>query len=821
MRLIRALQAVVDRYPSQMAVEDERESLTYESLWRRAQELSRRLLSDQSNYVLIQEPRSCRLLVRLLAVWLAGHAPLMLDPQTPPGRLQEILGQVKPRAFFQGDELIVYKAEALNSAEAVEYLVATSGSTGKPKLVMVGVGSLVPMLRSQIEAFQLDLQSKVLWMLSPGFDASFSDIGTALLSGAKLICGSQGIARELLGVLSEQGVTHLDIPPSLLLRFRPGEFPASLRCLVVGGEPSPAEFLGAWSKFHRVVAVYGPSEATVCASLSVVDEQWDRAYIGPPLPGVEFETQGGELLIGGSQVALGYLGEESSAFHQREGMAWYRSGDLVGSSPHWRHGFEFKGRRDRQVQLRGQRLELQEIELRASEILAHGEVVALVQEGILRLYWRQGSDPVGEELQLRRALSQAFAPSCLPGEYHPLRELPRGVSGKVDRGALPDLPCRGDLDSLQRISMSLDLERQGVISTDFLARQADRLACELSAPKRPSKRSKPRLLVTGLQGNLGRALEPLLQEDFKMWSLSRKQGGPRTLRGDLALPHFGLDPGEWEFLLREVDQVLHLAALLDLSKSYRELKAVNASCLAGLSKIGSPLHLASTMAVTLSALPASLAGEEAPDSESLVYGGYAQSKWVADRALALADFPGFTFRYGQLLGTPGVDLLATVIRGLRDLGSCPRVEQELPLYFDITPMDWAARETASALRQGTEARCLMFLRRGLQAHFQDLAELMVNRGLLERVEKDHFFALRPSTPSAAVALRALWKCQAQARPGFDLFLLGNLGLPFESTELARNCLESYLTAVLEAELPRAHRECPAEVPDESPTRPSA
>ena len=796
---------MVERHPYKTAVEDEKESLTYELLWQQAKELSLQLKSGDSHYVLIQEARSCRLLVRLLAVWLAGHAPLMLDPQTPTKRWEEVLQQVKPLAFFQREGVVVYDQD-LSSAQGVEYLVATSGSTGRPKMVMVGDGGLVPMLRSQIEAFQVGSESTVLWMLSPGFDASFSDIGTALLSGAKLLCGTPGIARELLGVLREQAVTHLDIPPSLLARFQPGEFPPSLRCLVVGGEPSRAETLRAWSKFHRLVAVYGPSEATVCASLSVVDEQWDRAYIGRPLPGVEFDTEGEQLLIGGPQVALGYLGEESAAFHARAGKTWYRSGDLVGPISHPRHGLEFKGRLDRQVKLRGQRLELQEIEARASEILSHGDVAVEFKEGRLRLYWRRGSDPVSEEFQLRRALSQVLPPTFMPSRFVSLVEFPRGASGKVDRQALPEIDYEGDLDSLQLISLFLDLERQGALSTDFLGRQAESLARSLSPPRVSSKPPRPRLLVTGLQGNLGSALGPLLQEDFEVWALSRSQAGPRTLRGDLALPRFGLDPEAWEFLCAEVDQVLHLAAGVDLSKSYRELKAVNATCLVDLSSPACPLHLASTMAVTLSAVPASL---EKQSGESLVYGGYAQSKWVADRALELAAFPGLTFRYGHLLGAPGADLLATVIGGLRDLGCGPRVRRNKTLFFDITPMDWAARKTAGYLRQGTGSRTLLYLRPGLQAHFQDLAEIMLSRGSIEQVENEDFFALTPPTQSAALALRALWKCRPRPRefrPDFDLFLLGNSGLAFESTELAKSYLESYITAVLEAELsiPSAH-----------------
>src|SRR5690606_30740695 len=165
------------------------------------------------------------------------------------------------------------------------------------------------------------------------------------------------------------------------------------------------------------------------------------------------------------------------------------------------------------------------------------------------------------------------------------------------------------------------------LSTDFLRREAESLVRDMKASRLSSerwlksepKRSKPRLLVTGLGGNLGSALDPLLQEDFEVWGLSRSQTGPRTLRGDLTLTQFGLETEEWEFLQGGIDQVLHLAALLDLSKSYSELRAANTSCLATLSGSSGQIHLASTLAVTLSAVPPSL---ETEAGETLVYGGY-------------------------------------------------------------------------------------------------------------------------------------------------------------------------------------------------------
>src|SRR5207244_2567933 len=122
------------------------------------------------------------------------------------------------------------------------YVIYTSGTTGRPKGVMVPHRGLVSLFDAQIAAFGLSPRSRVLLYLSLSFDASLSDIGTALLSGATLCIEPDEALRPapaLLRTLAERRITHLDLPPALLATLDPRDLPPALETLVIGGEPCP------------------------------------------------------------------------------------------------------------------------------------------------------------------------------------------------------------------------------------------------------------------------------------------------------------------------------------------------------------------------------------------------------------------------------------------------------------------------------------------------------------------------------------------------------------------------------------------------------
>ena len=747
MRLMEAIRQVVDRHASRPAVSDARITLSYRELWEEAH-LEARKLSRESPAAIIQESRSCRLVVKLLAAWLSGVPPLLLDPGTPSGRVSDVLEVLGTHQVPSG----------------TEYLVTTSGSTGMPKIVAIGQGSLHRVISGQIESFRINSESTVGWILSPGFDASLSDIGTALCAGARLVCSSSGRPDHL------DDITHLDIPPSLLSIHRPDDMPCTLKTLIVGGEPTPPETLREWARRFRVVSVYGPSEATICSSLVEVDEEWDRPYLGIPLPNVLYSVEGGELLIGGPTVGLGYVASSAdSFFFDGNGVRWYRTGDLVGQG-HPRFGLSFVGRKDRQVQLRGQRFEPAEVERRAASVV-NRPVACEVWNGQVVLFWESGDDVYCEEDRLKQALSLTLMPAWLPQHYLGLPRMPRNGAQKIDRIALKRLADQ----RLQRELTSLDSLQ--------LCLAAHREPAQTPLRKRGVKR--PALLVTGATGRLGQALLPHLESRFEVWALQRKMSGPQVLQADLGQPDFGLGPEQWSFLERQMKAVLHLAASVDLKLDLASLTSLNVTPLKRLVKLGKPVYFASSLAVPL-----------CTSDDSSVVGGYPRSKWLAEQALSKT--PGLTLRYGHLIGPPrGDELLTIVLRVLAEFGCCP-VSDAPRLCFDWTPLEWAAEETARLLTTEVPPRQTISIRKGRHFHLNDLADILVDGYGIRRVTPSEFATNPSPSPLASLAREALGKClEGLTNPAFDLFLLGNspdmLGT---SSRASTGELEAYVAQTL-------------------------
>lgn len=755
-----------------LAVVDGSEQVSYAELGRRVESQTRTLRrqSDgQPRFVTLREPRGIGFVVSLLALWSSGSVPVPLDPGIPQGRLGEI------------EDVLRVSRPAPNAA----YAIATSGSSGRPKVVEILQDGLLPMLEAQLQAFGTTEEDRVLWMLSPGFDASLSDIGVTLLAGATLVCAPEDCGSRLPELMAEHDITQVDVPPALLALHRPRDFPENLRTLVVGGAPSRPCTLREWAVTRRVVSVYGPTEATVCSSLSVVDQSWDAPHLGRPIAGLRYAVRDGELCIGGRGVARGYLGAAaSSAFWVEDGTRWYGTGDVVreSTSP---HGLIFAGRKDRQVKLHGQRVELEEIEARLRPLLGDN-VAAYLRGGQLAVAWEVRESRTGSEAKrAREVLEQTLPPAWWPRAWHPCDSLPRLSNGKVDYALLSSAEVALEMDSLQRAQRAVELRQAGLcwhLSDPETARTPSELRAlarvMLSSagrpPRRPSRRSRgerPRLLVTGASGRLGSALLPPLAEDFELLVLARNSvafpGGVEVLRGDLTFPRLGLSPDCWEALHGRVDAVLNLAARVDGGSTLEHLLEINARPLLTLAELGVPIHHASSLAVLLSTHPRPVCLHEALESD-FILGSYAQSKWVAERLWEAVGKGGTLFRYGLLSGSPRPDdLLETVKRGLTRLGCYPAREASR-LAFDATPMDLAVELTRRHLRASSPGK-IVAVSAGVTRTLQDLVDELGARGVrIRAVSLEKFLSRTPPDPCALGAQLAV----GQQHPAWDLFLMG-------------------------------------------------
>ncbi len=459
------LRSVAARAPDAPAlVEAGRPALSYRALIDRVASLAHRLHAagaGPEDVIAIAMDKSPEWVVAILATWWCGAAWTPLDPSLPRARRQAMIDAADVRLAVTAPRL--GRPEALPACvplsldeptttpapmhagppDALAYVIFTSGSTGAPKGVCVTHAGLVPMLEAQIATFELGPGSRSLWVLSPAFDASVSDVGTALLAGATLHIDRSTTPERLLRVLEQHRITHVDLPPALLSRLAPEDAPPCLRTMIIGGEPCSVDAVRRWAGRVRLVNVYGPTEATVCTSMGVCDaETWDRPLLGLPLPGVRYEVVDGELWIGGAQLARGYLRApelEAARFVERRGQRMYRTGDRVRRTA----GGElaYLGRADRQVKVGGVLVAPEEVE---AKLLGHLRVTraAVVKrslgrrEALVAFVDSAGVAPS----ELREHLRESLPASMVPRRIEQLSPLPTTPSGKPDLEALRALP---------------------------------------------------------------------------------------------------------------------------------------------------------------------------------------------------------------------------------------------------------------------------------------------------------------------------------------------------------------------------------------------
>ncbi|MEU2792834.1 non-ribosomal peptide synthase/polyketide synthase [Streptomyces sp. NPDC007100] len=408
----------VARHPGAPAVLSASGTLTYQELSVRADRLAHLLSSrgiGPGHIVALAFSRGADLVVAVLATLKAGAAYLPLDTGYPAERLAFMLDDARPSLLLTGDAglevpgsdglprldldgLDGHEARGVRARPPVPadpaYVIYTSGSTGVPKGVLVTHSGAAALAASQIDAFGAGPGSRVLQFASPSFDAAFWELCMALLTGAALVVAPAERllpGPDLAAVLAEHDVTHLTVPPVALGVMTPDQL-APVSCLVVAGEHCPPQTVAAFAPGRRMVNAYGPTESTVCGTMSrPLTGNEAVAPIGTPVTGTRAYVLdaalrpvptgvAGELYLAGAGLARGYLGRPGPTAERftadpfgAPGTRMYRTGDLA----RWNAegGLEFAGRTDDQVKVRGHRVELGEVE---AAMAAHPEVAQAV-----------------------------------------------------------------------------------------------------------------------------------------------------------------------------------------------------------------------------------------------------------------------------------------------------------------------------------------------------------------------------------------------------------------------------------------------------------
>ncbi len=481
--------------PDAIAIVDDAGALTYAELLDRARRLAGTLRSrgvGRGDAVGVLLPRSALGAIAPLGAMLAGAAYVPLDPGHPGPRIARTLADAGATlalttaalagalpagveaidvAAANGDEPLI---ESEAGPEDLAYVIYTSGSTGEPKGVEVTHRNVCRLVDDPGFA-ELGPGTVMLHAASPAFDAATLELWGPLANGGTVaVLAEQPAPDSIAAAIESLGVTTMWLTAGLfheLVDRRP-ECLRAIRHLLAGGDVlSPAHVARALSELPphgRLSNGYGPTETTTFAlthDLRPGDEVGATVPLGRPIQGTLCEVLDaagqpapvgvtGELWIGGDGVARGYRGDpELTALRfgedpGRPGVRRYRSGDMVRRRADG--ALEFVGRADRQLKVRGVRVEPAEIERVLREHAGVADVAVAPyedrgRERALAAYLvpaTPGADPSAAEL--RAFAAERLPAAMVPGSWVPLAALPLDPNGKVDRNRLPS-PGRGHL----------------------------------------------------------------------------------------------------------------------------------------------------------------------------------------------------------------------------------------------------------------------------------------------------------------------------------------------------------------------------------------
>jgi non-ribosomal peptide synthetase-like protein len=507
-------------------------TLSYAGLDARANQLARFLAGQgvrPGDRVGLLSDRAVDGYLGMLAVLKAHAAYVPLDTGFPPDRLSYIAADAGVRtvlsrsylaeraAAMAGTAKLVYLDEVIEQvagqsrdrlgpgevgepADDLCYIIYTSGSTGRPKGVAVEHASICNFVRVAAEVYGISYADRVYQGMTIAFDFSVEEIWVPWIAGATLVPkpdGDRVLGRELFAFLRDRQVTALCCVPTLLATL--DEDLPGLRFLLVSGEPCPQDLVARWHRpGRRFLNVYGPTEATVTATWTVV-HPGRPVTIGVPLPtysvvildpdsGTALPPGAlGEIGIAGIGLASGYVGRPDlteRAFVQdflgvpnNPPGRIYRTGDLGRVNAEGE--IEHHGRIDTQVKIRGYRIELTEIESVLLRVPGIAQAVVSTWRSApdvveLAAYYSTRADtPAVDPGRVYAELRERLPAYMVPAYLEELPAIPVLPSGKADRKSLPaprgprQLTARGD-----HLAPATDTERvlagllAGVLAVD-------------------------------------------------------------------------------------------------------------------------------------------------------------------------------------------------------------------------------------------------------------------------------------------------------------------------------------------------------------------
>lgn len=490
----------VDLLPDKTAVTDGVSSMTFRQLDEASDLGASYLRDrgiGRSDCVALMANRSFELIIGILSILKAGVAYVPIDPELPAERIKYILNNCEAKLILCGIERALWYhldtehvtvTDMLAQGSGVQsddrpdpldiaYVLYTSGSTGRPKGVVITHEAIVNRLNWMQKQFELDRSDVILQKTSIAFDVSIWELFFWFYKGASLHLLGQDEHKDpeaIIQAVKKYNITALHFVPSMLQvwleyveAFEATANLRSIKHIFSSGEKLLTEHVRKFNSLlyeesgSKLVNLYGPTEAAIDVSYfecSPLSDDISSIPIGKPIDNMKLYILDtnlkhkaigaiGEICIAGVGVSKGYINNEiltaekfiASPFV--EGEFLYRTGDYG----RWLHdgNMEYLSRMDNQVKVRGYRIELSEIEdaLLQMETIANTAVVYEADKGELHAFyeWKQHALAVNKgmsEQLIREFLADQLPVYMIPSNLVEVPQLPRLISGKVDRRAL-------------------------------------------------------------------------------------------------------------------------------------------------------------------------------------------------------------------------------------------------------------------------------------------------------------------------------------------------------------------------------------------------
>lgn len=516
MSLLKKIIDISLSFPDKVAIIKNKSFSTYSEIIERASYYYNRLIEmdvHKNEIVCVISNSSIESISCVIGIIFAGGAYCLISPESPLKEIEDIINMTNARCVFTEKDFGVREVETipLNSnrsrinfdsvkdrdADSLAYVVFTSGTTGRRKGIMVEDRNLIAYIDAYIDIFNVSERDVILQQSPVYYDGLAEEVFSMLCVGGTIILANKEELKNpriIKRLCDENGVTILPSTPLMLRELNRLEQFKSVRCFISSGDVLKKSYVNNMVVYSTVYNMYGPTETTVCATCYKVNSDDDENIpIGTPIKDYHVfvldeeynevdDGEIGEIYIGGMGVSRGYLRDKEltdKCFLVIKGEPVFKTGDFAYKN---QNSLIYMGRKDRQVKIRGNRVNLIVIE-RVLEKYAHGKVIVTSIEdddsviiGLVAFY-----DSIKVEIdELVNKIKLELPNYMLPSKYIQLNEMPLTETGKVDysylKSVLNNITVTAAMQNETQIDKVIEIISQNVITDNRVISVSDKLS---------------------------------------------------------------------------------------------------------------------------------------------------------------------------------------------------------------------------------------------------------------------------------------------------------------------------------------------------------